>query len=189
MLGMIAGGVGVVSKFLTGIGQRKAAKRIKIPEATYETSPYAKNILSEANRLKNSQAPGTAAATDNIFGNQAAAMGNVSRNATSGSQALSMVGAVQGSTNDAFSELQRKQQEHQLNMLGNWNMANQTMIAEGDKMYSDKVRKQVQAIQQKTALMGAAAQNTGNALNEATTLGFMGDWMRNRNKEGNRTQP
>ena len=177
----VSAGTGII-KLFHGAHQNKLANQVKIPEASYETSPYAQNILAEATRLKNSQMPGMNSAVNNIYGNQANSMGSVERNATSGAQALAMTAAIQGNTNQAFQGLSNQQNQYAQNQEQNYVNANQGMINEGDKVYQDRVRQQQQAIAEKNALRGAATQNFGGGLNDLTNSAFMAYQM-NQNKK------
>jgi hypothetical protein len=172
----VSAGTGLF-KLFKGLHQDHLANKVQIPEASYETSPYAQKMLAEATRLKNSQMPGMSAATQNIYGNQANAMGSVDRNATSGSQALAMLGAIQGNTNQAFQGLANQQNQYAQNQAQNYNQANMAMINEGDKVYEDRVRQQQQAIAEKNALRGAGTQNFGGGLNDLTNSAFLAAQM------------
>lgn len=165
-LGVVAAGIGGLFKMFKGGKQNRMANKIVVPDATYKTSPYAQNILAEAQRLRNSQMPGTAAAGQNIMGNQANAVSSIQRNSSSGSQALAMLGAVQGNTNNAFQDLTKQQNLYSMSMLNNLNNANQGMTDELDKEFQDKVRKQQMAMNEKNALRGAATANTGGGMND-----------------------
>ena len=109
---------------------------------------------------------GAASAEQNIDANQSNSIDSVGRNATSGAQALSMVGAIQGQSNAAFNNLRQQEGADEQYKNNNWNMANQQMIGEGDKEYADRVRKQNMAIQEKGGLRSAANQNIGGGLND-----------------------
>ena len=169
----LAAGASALYKGIKGAQQNRFANKIKVPEASYETSPYAAKILGEANMLKNARMPGAQNAEQNIMGNQANAYGNVERNATSGSQALAMLAGIQGNTNQAFNTLGQQEGNFSLSALGNWNQANQGMTYEHEKLFQDALRKRQEAIAQKNALRGAGTQNIGNAMNEATSLAYM----------------
>jgi hypothetical protein len=182
----ISAGTGVI-KMIHGFHQNHLANKINVPEASYETSPYAKKILAEATRLKNSQMPGMSAATANIYGNQANAMGSVERNATSGAQALAMAAGIQGNTNQAFQGLASQQNQYAQNQEQNYVNANQGMINEGDKVYQDRVRQQQQAIAEKNALRGAGTQNIGGGLNDLTNSAFMAYQMNNGSSPNKQT--
>lgn len=174
----VSAGTGVI-KLIQGLHQNHLANKINVPEASYETSPYAKNILAEATRLKNSQMPGMSAARDNIYGNEANAIGSVERNATSGAQALATIAGISGNTNQAFQGLANQQNQYAQNQEQNYVNANQGMINEGDKVYQDRVRQQQQAIAEKNALRGAGTQNMGGGLNDLTNSAFLSYQMNN----------
>lgn len=164
----IAAGMGIFSAVGRGIKARKLNKLadgVVVPDATYQTSPYAQNILDESQRLKNAQMPGMATASQNIMGNQANAVAGIDRNANSGSQALALLSGAQGNTNQAFQGLQDKQNAYSMNMLTNYNSANEGMTNELDKVYQDKVRKQKMKIDEKNGLRGSANANSDAAWN------------------------
>ena len=172
---LIPAAMGLASGIIKGvksIHQNNLANKVQVPDATYETSPYAKAMLAQANQLRNSRMTGAADAAKNIMTNQSNTIGSIDRNATSGAQALSMIGAVQGNTNQAFGQLRQQEGQYGLNMLNNQNMAFQQMIGEGDKEYQDRVRKQQMAMNEKNALRGAANQNFGNGMNDVMNGGM-----------------
>jgi len=172
-VGLIAAGIGGAVKMFKGAKQNRLANKVVIPDADYNTSPYAQKILGEANRLKNSRMPGMDEAGDNILETGATTSGNIGRNATSGAQALAMLTASQGITNNSFDDLNRTQNEYSKQMLDNWNNANQGMITEGDKVFADQVRKQKMRIDEKNALRSAATANSGGGMNDIINGLFM----------------
>ena len=146
--------------------QNNLANNVVVPDANYQTSPYAQAMLAQANQYKNSRMTGAADAEQNIDTNQANTIGSIQRNATSGAQALSLSMAAQGNSNNAFNQLRQQEGADQQNKLNNWNNANQQMIGEDDKVYQDRVRKQNLAMNEKNALRGAANANFGGGLND-----------------------
>ena len=162
------GAVSGIVKGIKGIHQNNLANSVVVPDATYNSSPYAAAMLASANQLRNSRMTGAASAAQNIDANQSNSMDAVGRNATSGAQALSMVGAIQGQSNNAFNSLRQQEGADEQYKNNNWNMANQQMIGVGDKEYADRVRKQNMAIQEKSGLRQAANTNIGGAINDMT---------------------
>ena len=148
------------------IHQNNLANRVVVPDATYQTSPYATAMLAQANQYKNARMTGAADAEQNIDTNQANTIGSIQRNATSGAQALSLSIAAQGNSNTAFNQLRQQEGADQQNKMNNWNNANQQMIGEDDKAYQDRIRKQNSAMNEKNALRGAANANFGGAMND-----------------------
>lgn len=176
----IAVGVGTgLFKIGKGMRQDNLANKVVVPNANYETSPYAINILDEANRIKNSRMAGAADAERGIYGSQAAVTGAVGRNATSGTQALAMLAAAGGNTNAAFNNLRAQEGNDFWQKENAYNNGNNTMIAEGDKRYADAVRKRQEAIAEKTGLRGAATQNMGGGLNDLANNAFMYSQIQN----------
>jgi hypothetical protein len=172
----VAAGVSAATgiyKIGKGIHQNNLANKVVVPEANYETSPYAVQMLDEANRLKDSRMTGAADAERGIYGSQANATGAINRNATSGAQALAMLAATQGNSNNAFNSLRMQEGQDQQMKLNNFNNASGVMINEGDKVYQDALRKRQEAINEKNALRGAGTQNIGGGMNDLTNDAFM----------------
>jgi hypothetical protein len=167
-------GVGTgLLKTVIGMHQNKLANGVNVPDATYSASPYASKILGQANMMLNAPMPGAATAENDIQGNQSDAIGSAERNATSGTQALAMLGGIQGNTNNADNSLATQQGQYKLNAVNNYNQANQGMVNEGDKVYQSDLQNRLEAIQQKTSLRGAAAQNIGGGLNDISNNAFL----------------
>ena len=165
----IAGGISAVSgivKMAKSAHQNKLANGVVIPDATYQSSPYAQAMMDQANQYKNSRMTGAAEAEQNIMSNQGNTIGAIDRNATSGAQALAMVSAAQGQSNQAFNGLRQQEGADGQMKMNNWNQANQQMIGEGDKLFNDRVRKQQMAMSEKNALRGAANANFSGGLND-----------------------
>jgi hypothetical protein len=179
--GAAAGALGGLYKIGQGIHQNNLAKKVVVPGASYTSSPYAASMLEEARRIKNSAQPGMASATRNILGNEGNTTAAINRNATSGSQALALLSASEGNTNQAFNQLDQNQNQWQESTLNNFNNANLGMINEGDKVYQDAVRKRQEAIAEKNALRGAGAQNTGGAINDLANNAFFLASVKNKN--------
>lgn len=180
----IGAGTGLI-KIGMGLHQNHLANKIKVPDATYVSSPYAAKMLAEATRLKNSRMPGATDAINGIYGSGANAMGSVDRNATSSAQALSMLGAIQGNTDSAFNNLSQQQNNYQLNAENSYNNALNTEIGEGDKVYQSDLQKRQDAINQKNALRGAGTQNIGGGLNDIQNNAFAYAAFRNGQMNNN----
>jgi len=153
-------------KMIKSAKQNKLANRVVVPEAAYKPSPFAKSMLDQANQMKNARMAGAASAEQNILGNQANTVGSIERNANSGAQALQMVSAAQGNTNNAFNTLQGHEGQYGLAMLNNWNNANMAMTEEDRMKYQADLYKRQEAINEKNSLRGAATQNFGSGMND-----------------------
>lgn len=149
----------------TGISQKKKAKKINPKDVTYEESPYAKEQLASARASLNARMPGAAQAERSIYQNQANTLADMGRNATDASQLLALAGGVQGQTNDAFGRLGVSEAQNQQVQRQNLNNALGVMTQEGDKVYSDKLRKYQEAVNAKNALMNAGMTNISNGMN------------------------
>jgi hypothetical protein len=150
-----------------GVQQSNLAKRINPRYNEYQTNDLAKKRLGLAEQVYGGRMTGASQFQDNIYGQQANAQANIERNATSGSQALSLAGAVQGQTNQSLGQLAQMESQDKMNRLGNLNNAYEGMIHEGDKEYNAMLMKYRDDVAAKTALRQASAQNWGNALNGA----------------------
>lgn len=179
-LGLLAAGAGAIIKGIKAGHQNHLANGVVVPEANYTVSPYAENTLALAKQMFNGKMPGAENATAQIKGNEANTFDQIDRNSTSGSQSLAMIAASQGITDNSLNELAGKEEAYKAGAFNNLNAANYGMTNELDKVYQDKVRKQDQALQEKTALRGAANANFGNALTDLTTGAFMFDQMKKK---------
>jgi hypothetical protein len=150
-----------------GVQQSNLAKRINPRYNEYTANDLAKRRLGLAEQMYGGRMTGAGQLQDNIYGQQANANANIGRNATSGSQALSLAGAVQGQTNQSLGQLAQMESQDKMNRLGNLNNAYEGMIHEGDKEYNAMLMKYRDDVAAKTALRQASAQNWGNALNGA----------------------
>jgi hypothetical protein len=167
--GMQAGGLiaGIAGGLQTKHRLNKMQKNN--PAYTAYDSPELADRLSLAKTLLNARMPGMARAQQNIQGNQANVAAGVERNATSGAQALQMLSASQAQTNDAFGELQTKDEQNYYNNLNNLTgaqMATATAkTAENDKVYNDKVRRYQDAINIQMAKNGITQQGAQSLIN------------------------
>ena len=151
--------LGGVGNMLMGGKQSRMANSIHPVNAVYNSSPYAANQLSSVRNAMNGRMAGAANAENNIDANQANSFQGAERNATSGSQALSVLAGLQGNTNQAFQGLQDREGQNQNNLLGQLGQANQGMTDENGKVYNDQLRNYNNDLQAKNALTNAAVQN------------------------------
>lgn len=171
MLGELISGGLALGKLLFGGAQNSMANDVVVPDVKFTKSPYAEDKLNLAKILYNSRMPGTAAAEGNILQNNANTAGGIRRNATDGAQALAMLTASQGITDDSFGKLRDQESNYKLNMLGNLNGAEDSMTQEAYKAYLDEVRTQEQKIAEKNGLRNAGLTNMGNGANELSAIG------------------
>lgn len=157
----VAGGlISGLGRLFGGRAQTKKNMRDINALGSYKENPYASQQLSLANNLYNARMGGAAAQEQNILNNQADAQASVNRNATDASQALAIAAGLQGNTNDAFADLATREAADRMNRAGLVMQGQNTMIAEGDKVWADKLRQ----LQQKIGVRGVGAQNTVGAL-------------------------
>lgn len=168
----IAGlGLGLVGGIGGLFGNKKsnrALERLISQNPQYQANPLARQQMGLAQTLLNARMPGAAAAEQNIYQNQANALGNVNRNATDASQALALAAAGQGQTNEAFNNLAGQETQDYQRRYGNLAQAQQGVINEDDKVFQDKVR-QFQDLAQIRGAQNANRQNTWSSL---SNLGF-----------------
>lgn len=153
-----------------GAKSLKEAKKIKPEYYAYgdprllgNESPYAKQMLGQAQMQLNARNPFAAAQQRGILGSQANAMAGAQRAVTDPSQALAMTAALQANTDQAlFGQAAQEQQAYQQRM-GNLMGAQQVMISEGDKVYQDRLRKFMMDQERKDALQQAGTQSIINA--------------------------
>jgi hypothetical protein len=153
-----------------GIQSLSQAKKIKPEYYAYgdkrlvgNESPYAKQMLGQAQMQLNARNPFAAAQQRGILGSQANAMAGAQRAVTDPSQALAMTAALQANTDQAlFGQAGQEQQAYQQRM-GNLMGAQQVMISEGDKLYQDRMRKFMMDQERKDALQQAGSQTLMNA--------------------------
>ena len=172
LLGPIMAGMGALGKFAQGIQQSNLASRVVVPEANQTISPFAQQSRDLASQMFNGQMAGASTAARNIFGNQSNTNAGIDRNAQSGAQALALLSASQGQTNNAFVQLGQQEGNYKLNALNNLNNANSAMTAEKDKMYEADLRKRMEAINEKNALRGSGMQNKFGAVKDLSSVGY-----------------
>jgi len=153
---------GAINSLIQGKKQKKMAKGINPIQANYETSEPIQDLYNEGRNLYQGRTAGANALEQNLLTNQANAMGNVNRNATSGSQALAVAAGLQGQTNQGFQDLQLNEAQDKQNRFGVMSNVSQLLAQEGDKVYQDKLRKYYDDLNYKRGLEGAAMQNNAN---------------------------
>ncbi len=163
--------LGLIGGVANLFGSRKANKRLDRlmkQNPTYQSNPIAAQRMALAQQLLNARMPGAAAQERNIYGAQANANASVERSATDASQALAVKAAIAGQTNQQFNQLGVQEGQDYYNRLNNLTGAEQGMIAEGDKVYQDQVRR----FQDLAQIRGMQTRNTQNAWQGVSNLGF-----------------
>jgi hypothetical protein len=176
-LGLILGGagalIGAIGKGSLARKQKKLANQIVLNDPTYEINPYAKQGLAEAILRRGGRMPGATELTDQIYGNQADTIASVENNSTDAATALSVAAGLQGNTNNALADLQLKEAQYEVEANDAVERARQGLITEGDKVYSDKIRKYSEAKAAKDALIGSSIQNKYNMWSDIGNFGIM----------------
>ena len=177
---MVAGGISAIGglvKTFHGIHQNNLANRVKVPNAELG----ANSAIPLAQQIFNGRMAGSGYAEQNIAGNQANAMGSVERNATSSGQALSLISAIQGQSNNAYQGLNQQEGNYKLNAFNN--LANLT-TGEQERQYMNDVRKRQEAIGEKSSLRGSGAQNISAGINELGSTAYMASNIARNNNTG-----
>jgi hypothetical protein len=173
MLPLIGAAIGLAGAIGKMFGRGKANKRMDQllkQDPTYAANPIANERLGLAKQLLNARMPGAATMERGIYGAQANAMGNASRNATDSSQLLALGAAGQGQTQQGFQNLGEMEGQDYQRRYNNVVGAQEGVINEGDKVYQDKVRKFGVLSQ----IRGAQNENKQNTWGDISNLGFAG---------------
>jgi hypothetical protein len=183
MAANLAGGViQGISGIITGIAQRRAAKKLQrqVDQERGQALGYANDVLdqgkqglSEARNIYNGRMAGAAQAEQNYAGAQAGTLASLQRNATDASQLLSLAGAAQGATNDAYAglavqEAQDKQRRYS-NVVGAQNSL-QGAYGNLQDIYSNQAFQDQGAANQ---LGGASQQNMANGIGSMASMGMV----------------
>jgi hypothetical protein len=182
MLGLLGGLIGGAAKAITGLYQNGLANDIHPEYTPYKESPYASQKLGIAQQLFNGRAPGAANMERNIYNSGANALSGVGRNATDSSQLLALGAGIAGQTQNAFGDLQTKEQQNKYNLLDNLNQGYEGMTNEGDKVYRDKMMKYQMDVAQQAQLRGAAFSNIFGGFNDAASTAAMNEQQNQQNK-------
>jgi len=171
MLPLIAAGVGIAGAIGKMFGRKKANKemnKLLSQDPTYKANPIANERLGLAKQLLNARMPGAATIERGIYGSQANSMASASRNATDSSQLLALGAAGQGQTNQSFQDLGLLEDQNYQQNLNRVEDAQQGVINEGDKVFSDEQRR----FGNKVQIKGAQNENRQNTWGDISNLGF-----------------
>lgn len=167
LLGAAISGAGIIGGMFSRGKANRDLQRLLGQDPTYTANPLVAQQLGLTQTQLNGRMPGAAPLENNIYGTQANTFANVEKNATNSSQALALAGDVQGQSNQAFSDLSLKEMEDYQRRYGNYSGAVQNQVAEGDKVYQDKIRR----FQDMASIKGAQAQNRAANWGSLTGLG------------------
>lgn len=164
-------GLGVVGAIGKMIGRGKAnrdMRKLLAKNPKYVENPIARQRMGLAAALLNARSPGSMIAERNIFANQANQMANINRSATSSNEALLGGMRTQGTTNQAFDRLNERDDMDYQRRYGNLLNAEEGVIREGDKVFSDDIRRFGNEFQ----IGGAINANRQNTWGDISNLGF-----------------
>lgn len=166
--GLGLGLIGAVGKlFARGAANRKL-RQLQKEDPAYVQNPLAAQRLGLAKTLLNARAPGAAAAEQNIATNQANTISKAERGATDSSQLLSLTGDVQGTTNNAYGQLENNETQDYQRRFQNYTGAEENQINEDNKVFQDSVRR----FGDKAQIQGAQSENNTNGWMDISNLGF-----------------
>lgn len=167
------GALGGIGKFLFGNKQDQYANQINPNYIPYQANPLAKENLTLTQNLFNGRMPGSAEMEGNIGTSQANTVANIMRNAPDSATALALASGAQGTSNQAYSDLQTKEASTKYSLLDNLNNAYAANIREGDKVYQDRMRKFEIDSAAKAGLRSSGAQNMFGGIGDLASLGIM----------------
>lgn len=174
IVGAAVAAVGAGYSIYKGIKADHKANQVQVPDAERKPS----EVLPLAKQLFNARMPGATNAEQNIMGNQANAVESVERNASSGAQALALISAIQGQSNNAVNALGQQEGAYKLNAFNN--LAGLS-TNEQDKEYLAKLKAREEAINEQNALRGSAGQNIKTGINELGSTAYLLSQMNNKN--------
>lgn len=167
-IGAAIGGIGAIGSLFGSRRANRKLEQLMKANPAYQENPIARERMALAQQLLNARMPGAASIERNIYNTQANTLGQIQRNATNSSDALALAAGVQGQTNQAFQDLGIQENQDYYNRLNNLGTAQQGVIAEGDKVYQDQVRR----FQDLAAIRGAQTANNQNAWGTISNMGF-----------------
>lgn len=180
-IGIGMGAVGMIGKMITRGKNNREMEKLIGQDPTYAINPLAQQRLGLAQTLLNARMPGSQLRENRIYGAQGNQSYNIGRTATDSAQALAMGAVAQGQTNQAFGDMAQDEANNYYRNLTNLNQAQEGMIAEGDKVYQDNVRRFGDKVQFK----GAQAENRGNNWSDLSNFGMgLADFGMNGGFEG-----
>lgn len=172
-LGWVGAGLGLASqlgRFILGNKQNKLADQINPVYNDYQTSPYAKQLLSTVLNAYQGRMPGATQAGRNIQTAQGNQMYNIARNATDSSQALALGAASQGMADQSISDLAGQEAQYKTGILGNLNDAYSKLISEDRYKNEQMLQKYGIDLNAKMGLRGAGIGNQYGSVGDLSSL-------------------
>ena len=168
LIGLGLGLIGGIGKLFGRGRANRELDKVLAQDPTYKENPLARQQLGLAQTLFNARMPGASSIERNIYSTQANQLANINRLATDSSQALALAAGTQGQTNNAFNNLGIQEAQDYQRRYGNLEGAEEGVIREGDKVYSDQVRRFGDLSQ----IRGAQNANRQNNWGDIANLGF-----------------
>lgn len=168
LIPLAIGAAGMIGK---AVGRGKANRKMDdllAQDPKKEISDVAKQRFALSKTLLNARMPGAIQAERNIYRSGANANASATRAATDATQLLATAGEIQGSQNDAFTDLGVGEAQDYQRRFNNYEGAGNTMINEEDKVFQDTLRRQ----QNKFDVEGAKQTNRQNTWGDISNFGF-----------------
>lgn len=167
-IGLAIGLAGSVAQMVQrGVANKKLSRLMK-NDPTYKENPLVRQRFGLAQSLLNARMPGAASIERNIYGTQGNILSNAQRGATDSNQLLLTGAAAQGQSNQAFENLGLQEAADYQRRFNNYTSSNEALVNEGDKVFSDQVRKFENTLQAE----GAKNENTQNTFKDISNAAF-----------------
>jgi len=167
-IGLAIGLAGSVAQMVQrGVANKKLSGLMR-NDPTYKENPLVRQRFGLAQSLLNARMPGAASIERNIYGTQGNILSNAQRGATDSNQLLLTGSAAQGQSNQAFENLGLQEAADYQRRFNNYTSSNEALVNEGDKVFSDQVRKFENTLQAE----GAKNENTQNTFKDISNAAF-----------------
>lgn len=154
----VAAGAGSI---IAGNNQAKALEFERKRLGTKKPNSDVQDLVSLSKARLNAQSPGSALAQQGIYQQQANALSAVNRNALDSSQALSLIGSLQGRGNEALSGLAVQDQQFSDNALSRLQSALGLKAQDDEGVWQDRLRD----YNLLAAIKGTKLQNQASGIN------------------------
>ncbi len=181
LIGMAAGMIPAVSGLFTAAKQKRMAKDAAGQANVMNAQTLgwankglgtAQGMQSAAQNLYNGRMAGAGQAQANIFRNQAGALANMQRGATSSADLLAMAGATQGQADSSFQNLAAQEAQDKQQRFGEVQQAGMNVQNAQGNLQNYYGGQAQQAQQSANQLMNASMTNKANAWNQIANTGM-----------------
>lgn len=171
-LGAAAAFAGPLFKGALGLAQLVRSRTMRTPKRpTYNIPEPIQRQLGQREMNLNSRMAGAAQAEENIYQNQATAMGNVRQGATNSAALLGSAAIAQAQSNRAMTDLASQEAVDYQRRLDGLSQAQNTMAGYQDKQWDiNEYEPYMQAMEAKSALTQGGLMNLYGGLSEAGSV-------------------